>query len=124
MLCCNECRPPFPDALYYLGVVYFYGDGVKKDVPAAVGYFRKAGDAGHVLAMVNLGLVLLSGWPAGSGDGVDGKDIVGAGEWLGRGAAYGDANAQWMLGKMHYDGLLAPSPDMKEAMKVFSMPPC
>jgi hypothetical protein len=106
-LCCIPL-----DAQYYLGIVYYYGEGVTADRSEAVKYFRKAAEQGHVHAMVNLGMVL---WRS---DEMEGGDRSSAASWFSRAASHGDPNAQWMLGKMHYDGLLAPKPDMREAFRV------
>jgi hypothetical protein len=56
----------------------------------------------------------------GSGDGV-GVDFASAAAWLGRAASEGDSSAQWMLGRLYYDGRVAPAPGthrLVEAVKV------
>jgi Sel1 repeat len=100
------------DAQYYLGIVYYYGEGVTADPREAIKFFRKAAEQGHVHAMVNLGMML---WETNE---VGGGDSSGAASWFSRAASHGDPNAQWMLGKMHYEGLLASKPDMREAFRV------
>lgn len=96
-------------------MIHYYGDGVPKDVPVAVKFFTKAAEQGHLNAMVNLGMIL---------SGNDDKnhtvpvDVTGGVRWLSRAVSYGDANAQWMLGKLHYDRLLSSAPDLAEAFRV------
>lgn len=101
----------FTDAQYYLGVILYYGDGVKPDAGAAARQFRLAAEQGHVNAMINLGVIYSGGAPGL-------EDYAAASNWLARAVAYGDANAQWMLGKLHYDGRLRAKPDLFEAFKV------
>ena len=86
------------------------------DLAAAVRSFKQAAEQGHVQAMVNLGLIFSGG--AGAANVTVKPDVGAAAAWFMRAASYGDANAQWMLGKMHYDGKIGPKPDMNEAMKV------
>lgn len=49
-----------PDALYNLGQAYRLGRGVAVDIPAALGYYRRADAAGHARAGEQLGLLLFS----------------------------------------------------------------
>ena len=51
---------PLTDAQYYIGILSFYGDGVEKDVAAAVKHFRAAAEQGHVQAMVRMPLCPLT----------------------------------------------------------------
>jgi uncharacterized protein len=44
-------------AQYYLGVCYYYGKGVKKDLVAAKDWFTKAADKGYVKAKSYLKLL-------------------------------------------------------------------
>lgn len=109
------------DSLYFLGILNFYGDGVPQDVQAAVSLFRRAAEAGHVDAMVNLGLIMSGAVHPGeptAADSSGGSDATGAAAWLRRAASTGHADAQWMLGRMYYDGRLGPS-KYAEALRLF-----
>jgi hypothetical protein len=44
-----------------LGRAYLHGLGIARDPVEAVQWFRKAADAGNVLAMINLGNAYLNG---------------------------------------------------------------
>ena len=48
-------------AQYNLGASYAEGTGVKKDLPTAAKWFRRAADQGISLAQLNLGLLYASG---------------------------------------------------------------
>lgn len=56
---------PGPDSAYYLGLVYFYGDGAVPDVPLATRYFRMAANLGHVEACVAAAYLIQSARGAG-----------------------------------------------------------
>jgi len=43
------------EALYNLGVAYYYGNGVQEDKDTAAKFFKKAAMQGHVLSRYNLG---------------------------------------------------------------------
>ena len=49
------------DALYVLGLAYYYGDSVPADRQRALAFFRDAAAAGHEQATVNLGHMLEQG---------------------------------------------------------------
>ncbi len=119
--------------------MYYYGEGVAEDVPEALALFRKAAEQGHVESMVNIGLILAGaggrapppapdtppasdqgaalGLEQGSGVAVDHQS---AAAWLGKAAALGDDTAQWLLGRLYYDGHVVPSAGdrYREAVKV------
>ncbi|MGA0344321.1 MAG: tetratricopeptide repeat protein, partial [Arenicellales bacterium] len=42
------------DAQYAMGVAYYEGNGVNRDLDEALAWFRKAADSGHPTAMFNL----------------------------------------------------------------------
>ena len=52
------------DSQFYLGVRYFEGEGVKKDVFKAAAWYKKAAEQGHINAQYSLGLLY------GTGEGV------------------------------------------------------
>ena len=64
-----------PVANFYLGGLYFYGQGVVKDRKRAVGFWKVAAEAGVESAQSDLGLTLVRG------DGVE-KDMVEAYKWF------------------------------------------
>ena len=49
------------DSAYYLGLVYFYGDGAVIDVALALHYFKIAAAAGHIDAMVAAAYMIQTG---------------------------------------------------------------
>ena len=87
----------FPKALYELGVCYYYGNGVEKDLTKAVEWFTKAAEQGYVSAQYNLGYCYENG------DGID-KSLTKAVEWYTKAANQGDADAQCNLGICYYNG--------------------
>lgn len=46
-----------PDAEVDLGLMYYQGDGVAKDIATAAGWWRKAADQGNAAAELQLGLL-------------------------------------------------------------------
>ena len=89
-----------PDGNFYLGLAY---DGllgrdaadeppIEPDVNAAVRCYRRAAEAGHAQAMLNLSMSYRSG------EGVEAPDIEAAFEWLERSAAAGDERAAFNCG--------------------------
>ncbi|MGZ8546326.1 MAG: hypothetical protein ACXW33_10380 [Sulfuricurvum sp.] len=42
------------EAQFYLGMIYFYGEGVEKNIEAAMGWWKKAMRSGHVDAAYRL----------------------------------------------------------------------
>ncbi len=111
------------DALYYLAILYFYGEGVPADLREALSFFRRAAELGHLEAMVNIGLILAGGAKLDHvadavGSGGVGIDFTSAAAWFHRAANQGDSNAQWMLGRLYYDGSVGSNADVFEAAKV------
>ena len=45
------------DAQFYLGLMYYEGQGVPQDYAEAVKWYRKAAEQGNALAQVNLGVM-------------------------------------------------------------------
>lgn len=99
-------------ALFYLGVMYYGGDGVQKDEARAVTWWRKAAAQGYALAQYNLGLMYYGG------QGVP-HDYARTVAWWRRAAAQGLAEAQYNLGVMYEDGQGVPQ-DYTQAIAWYS----
>ena len=82
---------------YYLGEMYYNGEGVSKDYTKAVEWYRKSAEQGHAGAQYNLGRMYENG------RGVS-QDYAKAAEWYRKSAEQEDADAQYNLGKMYYNG--------------------
>lgn len=87
-----------PEAQYKLGVAFFNGRGVEKDLPEAARWYESAAEQGHAKAQFNLGLLLLQG------EGDIRKDEAGAAKWFRKAAEQGHAKARCKLGRLHLDG--------------------
>ncbi|UQA62790.1 tetratricopeptide repeat protein [Polyangium aurulentum] len=57
----KSCNERNGDACFALGVAYYKGEGVEKDMPACVALMRKACDAGHAEGCFNVGTALFHG---------------------------------------------------------------
>ena len=75
------------DAEYNLGLCFFEGEGVKKDMVEAAKWFRKAAEQGHVGAQYYLAECYHSG------DGVE-KDMAEAVKWYRKAAEQGFKEAK------------------------------
>ncbi len=78
-------------AQFNLGVLYEHGEGVQKDLNAAVQWYEKAAQQNNVKAQYNLGYLLLEGF------GVP-KNPVAALQWLEKAAHQGYAPAEYQVG--------------------------
>ena len=85
------------NAMFKLGNVYSYGDGVAEDVNVAVEWYRKAAEAGNSDAMYELGDKYYRG------EGVT-EDANAALEWYRKAAAAGNTKAMYELGNIYYFG--------------------
>ncbi|MDP6399316.1 MAG: SH3 domain-containing protein [Arenicellales bacterium] len=85
------------EAQYAMGVVYFEGNGVSKNLDEALAWFRKAANSGHPTAMFNLGVAY---W---QGRGLT-KNFSQAVDWWERAAESGDVASQYNLGLAYYLG--------------------
>ncbi len=85
------------DAQYAMGVAYYEGNGVNRDLDEALAWFRKAADSGHPTAMFNLGV---AHW---QGRGVE-KSFAKAVDWWERAAELSDIPSQYNLGLAYYRG--------------------
>lgn len=92
-----------------LGVCYFYGEGVEKNMSEASKWFKKASEQGNAKAQFNMGL----GYFKGEGVPLDYGEAM---HWFGEAAEQGDADAQlhvaWCLEDMQ-----APQNDVFVACK-------
>lgn len=86
-----------PDAQCHVGICYYNGDGVEKNIQTAIEWYRKAAEQGHADAQNRLGVRY------DNGDGVE-EDSEIAVEWFQKAAEQGHAKAQCNLGKHFYDG--------------------
>ena len=80
-----------------LGLCYYYGDGVEKDIAKAVYWWRKAAEAGDSDAQYNLADCYYKG------EGVE-KDFSKAVYWWQRAAEAGESSAQCNLALCYYNG--------------------
>jgi hypothetical protein len=84
-------------AQFYLGTLYDYGNGVRRNLSTAVRWYRSAAEAGHTEGQYNLSLMLRDG----KGVEVDRRAAV---YWLKCAAEAGDAQAQSDLGVAYFYG--------------------
>ena len=82
------------EANYYLGELYYNGNGVAKSFPTAKSYFQKAANAGMADAQYMIGVMFRNGQ---GGD----KDINEAKRWLQKAAAQGNTNAERLLNQLN-----------------------
>ncbi len=76
---------------------HYYGQGVRKNLPLALRWYRKAADLGHAAAQNRLG------WMYEKGEGVE-ADYSEAVKWYRRAAEQGHVNAMNDLGYMYRQG--------------------
>lgn len=92
-------------AQHNLGVSYFQGEGVAKDLKEAEKWFRLAAEKGHSPAQSSLGLMKLMS-----------KDYREALKWVQLSADQGYAPSQVNLGIMYYEGLGVPRDHVRAHM--------
>ena len=85
------------EAQYNLGVMYYNGQGVKRDYPKAFELFTKSANQGYAKAEYNLGVMYYNG------HGIK-QDYQKAFEWFTKSANQGYAEAEYNLGVMYYNG--------------------
>ena len=88
----------FSRAFHKLGLLYYYGNGVKSDHKIAFNYFSKSAAEGYALSQHNVGLLLEAG------EGVE-HDLEKAYEFFLRAANQGHADSQYSLGEIYRKGL-------------------
>ena len=87
----------FPDAQYYLGMMYYDGQGVVQDYKEAVKWYRKSAEQGDSSAQFNVGAM----YDNGEGGVQDYKEAV---KWYRKSVEQGHSKAQYNLGRMYYKG--------------------
>ena len=88
-------------AQFYVGGLYFSGQGVPQDEAQGWSWYEKAAAQGYAQAQVNLGGLYFDG------EGVP-QDYGQARSWWEKAAAQGHAMAQSTLGDLYYDGKGVP----------------
>ena len=84
-------------AMNCIGMAYYNGDGVDKNMTKAFNWFKKAANAGNAWGQNNLGLMYFQG------EGVT-KDLSEAKYWLQKAADNGNDVAQYYLGELYAQG--------------------
>ncbi|MDD2335781.1 MAG: tetratricopeptide repeat protein [Geobacteraceae bacterium] len=94
----KECRANrTPEGDFALGLMYYKGEGVKRDPKEAATYFRRSAEQGHAGAQYNIGLMRLNGrWVQ--------KDLKKSAYWFHLSAEQENARAQYNLGLMYARG--------------------
>lgn len=92
------------DALYHLGLMYYYGQGVEQDYTKALEYYEKANTAGFADACYEKANMLLTG------TGVE-ADLTAGVELLITGADLGSAQAAGELGNIYKNGSYGQTAD-------------
>jgi len=82
-----------PDAQYHLGLMYWKGQEVERNIPEAMKWLREAAEKGHPRAQYTLGVVLS-----------DGNSLDDARVWFTRAALQGVREAQAALGSIYAAG--------------------
>ena len=86
---------------YYLGRMYFLGEGVKADSKMAFKWYSKAAHQGNPFAQSELSTMYREG------NGVT-KDLKQAFKWLQKSADYGNLSDQNRIAKIYHDGIQVP----------------
>ena len=86
-----------PDGDFAIGLMYYKGEGVKRDMRVAASFFHRAADQGHAGAQNNLGLM------HAQGSGVS-RDYREAARWYRMAAEQGFDKAQLNLGLLYARG--------------------
>ncbi len=84
-------------AQYFIGYMYYKGQGVDQDGEEAVKWLRKAAEQGDVKAQLRLGMMFRLGLSVA-------KNYAKAEKWLRMATEQGDAKARYNLGLMYYRG--------------------
>jgi TPR repeat protein len=96
-------------AQFYVGLMYYNGEGVLQDYKEALSWFQKAADQGLAAAQSYLGVMYFGG------QGVPLSYQKGA-DWYLKAATQGDAAAQFNLGLMYFVGNDDIPRDYKKAL--------
>ena len=81
-----------------VGVLYYYGRGVKGDYGEAMRWYRKAANQGNAMAQHNIGNLYEHGWGVA-------QDSAEAQVWMQKAAAAGNADAKRWLASHQASGL-------------------
>ncbi len=101
------------EAQFYVGALYYHGEGVPQSNAEAARWYRRAADRGHAAAQHNLGVMLYTG----EGMSVNAQEAL---EWFQRAAEQGHGPAQYNLGIMYAEGS-GTTPDNAQAYLWFSL---
>lgn len=85
------------DAQFYVGALYYHGEGVPQSTAEAARWYRRAARQGHAAAQHNLGVMHYTG------EGLP-EDHAEALRWFQRAAEQGHAPAQYNLGILYAEG--------------------
>lgn len=99
------------EAQFYIGMCYFEGKGVQRDLTKAIQCFRKSAEKGNSDAMFQLGECYFNGY------GVI-KDLDEAVNWYRQSASKGNAIAMVKLGDIYYEGKILEE-NKSEAFKLW-----
>ena len=99
------------ESQYQLGLMYYKGEGISKDLREAFTWLQKAASQDHAAAQTYLGAIYFGG------EGVL-KDYTEAFKWFQKAAEQGVAEAQYNMGLVYYSGL-GVSQDYSKALKWF-----
>jgi TPR repeat protein len=97
------------EAQHNLGIMYYFGEGLRKDHAKALMWRKKAADQGHAAAQLDIGVMY------SNGEGVRRDDKV-ATSWYMKSAMKGNARAQFNLGS-NYETGAGVQLDKGEALK-------
>lgn len=86
----------YPEAQFLLGMCYYNGDGIKRDIYEAVKWFRKASEQGNSEAQFKIGMCYLEGMEVNQRE----DEAL---YWLQKSAEQGNSEAQIKLGDYYYD---------------------
>ncbi|WP_177313325.1 tetratricopeptide repeat protein [Burkholderia ubonensis] len=93
----SEAQHGNPSAQHNLGVFYWCGAGVKRDLSEAAAWYRRAAELGYAHSQFNLGELYLHGY------GVE-RDEARAAYWFRKAADQGEVMAQSELGNLYFLG--------------------
>lgn len=105
----------YPEALTSLGLLYQSGEGIPRDIPAAIRHFRRAADQGYAPAQYLLGALYAS-----NADGAP-RDLNLAVQYFRSAAVQNYPSAQAALGWAYADGLGGLGRDETEAVRLFQL---
>ncbi|KAH3758364.1 sel1 repeat family protein [Pelomyxa schiedti] len=100
------------DAMCNLGLCYYSGNGVEKDIHKALTLWQRASESGDADAMCNVGVCYENG------DGVE-KDINKAVTLYKRAADGGSPNALYNLARRHSEGVDGLAKDLHQAHRLW-----